>query len=71
MQEECFGNKANFYDNLERLKQELQRSHEDFIVEHWRKYDSPEMPPSWKTMEVASMGTLSKMYESLNTTNAK
>lgn len=71
MQEECFGNKANFYDNLERLKHELQRSHEDFIVEHWRKYDSPEMPPSWKTMEVASMGTLSKIYESLNTTNAK
>lgn len=48
-----------------KLREELSRSHEDFIKEHRDKYDDPDCPPSWKTMEVASFGTLSKLYSNL------
>ena len=49
-------------ENLISLRKELERSKEDFIQEHYRKYSSPDMPPSWKTLEVASFGVLSKLY---------
>ncbi|MBD5232701.1 MAG: Abi family protein [Bacteroidales bacterium] len=50
---------------IDKLREELCRSHEDFIKEHCDKYDEPDCPPSWKTMEVASFGTLSKLYSNL------
>ena len=34
------------------LQNEVARSKEDFLLEHFKKYDSPSMPPVWKTMEV-------------------
>lgn len=30
--------------------------------EHFQKYDEPTLPPVWKTMEVVSFGTLSKLF---------
>lgn len=56
---------------VEKLKEELSRSHEDFLTEHLEKYDEPDYPPSWKTMEVASFGTLSKLYSNLADNNIK
>lgn len=50
---------------VSKLREELCRSHEDFIKEHRDKYNEPDCPPSWKTMEVASFGTLSKLYSNL------
>lgn len=44
------------------IDRELQRSKEDFIKEHRRNYDKPIFPPAWKTLELASFGTLSKLY---------
>jgi abortive infection bacteriophage resistance protein len=44
------------------LQNEVSRSKEDFLLEHFKKYDSPSMPPVWKTLEVASFGTLSKLF---------
>ena len=38
---------------LKTLKAELSRTKEDFIKEHFAKYNRPSMPPSWKTLEVA------------------
>lgn len=55
-----------FEANLNYLRTELNRSHDEFITEHFRKYDDPEMPPAWKTLEVASFGTLSKLYKNMN-----
>ena len=55
-----------FNENLSYLRTELSRSHDEFIAEHFRKYDEPDMPPAWKTLEVASFGTLSKLYKNLN-----
>jgi abortive infection bacteriophage resistance protein len=55
-----------FNANLGFLRTELDRSHDEFITEHFRKYDEPDMPPAWKTLEVASFGTLSKLYKNMN-----
>ena len=55
-----------FTSNLQSLQEEINRSEDEYILEHFRKYDSPSMPPVWKTMEVASMGTLSKLYGNMS-----
>ena len=49
-------------ENIISIRKELDRSKEDFIQEHYLKYDTPDMPPAWKTLEVASFGVLSKLY---------
>lgn len=58
-------------ENIANLRKELDRSKEDFIQEHYRKYDFPDMPPSWKTLEVASFGVLSKLYSNFKDKNVK
>lgn len=55
-------NERMFQDNLIRICQEVNRSKEDFIQEHFAKYKTPSLPPVWKTLEVVSFGTLSKLY---------
>jgi len=47
---------------LTSIKNELGRSKEEFIQEHFAKYDNPLFPPVWKTLEIVSFGTLSKLY---------
>ena len=59
-------NQQMFAENLNHIQQELQRSKEDFILEHFAKYISPEFPPVWKTLEIVSLGTLSKLYYNLS-----
>ena len=54
---------ADFYDGcLDNIKKEVSRSNEDFIKEHYEKYTFPTLPPVWKTLEVVSFGTLSKVF---------
>ena len=60
-----------YADNLTTIKREVQRSKEDFIQEHFKKYTSPDVPPVWKTLEVASFGTLSKLFCNLNDNRVK
>ncbi len=47
---------------LGNLMTEIERSNEDFITHYKNKYNDPEFPPSWMTLEVVSMGTLSKLF---------
>ena len=51
-----------FLENLNSLDREVTRSKEDFIKEHFRNYDKPEFPPAWKTLELASLGTLTRYW---------
>ena len=51
-----------FADNLSSVDRELRRSKEEFIKEHFARYDKPTFPPAWKTLETVSFGTLSKLY---------
>ncbi len=48
------------------IEGEVNRGNEDFIKHYYSKYDNPPMPPAWMTLEVLSLGTLSKLYQLLN-----
>lgn len=47
------------------IEGEVNRSNEDFIKHYYNKYDNPPIPPAWMTLEVLSLGTLSKLYQLL------
>jgi abortive infection bacteriophage resistance protein len=50
---------------LDDLQKEFSRSQEIFLKDHQQRY--PGQPAdAWKIMEIASMGTLSKLYKNLN-----
>ena len=49
---------------LEELQKEISRSQEIFIKDHRRRYPNQDAD-AWKALEVASMGTLSKLYKTL------
>ena len=52
---------------LEDLQKEFNRSQEDFVKEHNRQHCG-QPAEAWKILEVASMGTLSKLYKNLKAT---
>ena len=56
---------ARFTKHLGSLQGEIDRSDETFIEHYNNKYSTPSQPPSWMSLEVASMGTLSKIYQNL------
>jgi abortive infection bacteriophage resistance protein len=60
-----------FQSNIMHIRREIQRSQEDYIREHFEKYDTPEFPPVWKTLEVLTLGTLSKLYSNFSDHTAK
>ncbi len=57
--------KTNHQFALEELQKEFKRSKEIFIKDHQNRYPNQDAD-AWKTLEVASMGTLSKLYKNLN-----
>jgi abortive infection bacteriophage resistance protein len=60
-------NRTAHHKVLEDLQKEFDRSQESFIKDHQNKY--PGQPAeAWKILEVASMGTLSKLYKNLKIT---
>lgn len=61
-----FKDTDKFKENLSLIDKELRKSREVFILEHNRKYKTPERPPSWKTLEILSFGHLSKIYTNLD-----
>lgn len=65
LQKELFSDIILYKSNLKKLKAEFEYSQEIFIQEHKEKYPEKE-PESWKILEIASLGTLSKIYKSIN-----
>lgn len=63
--------KHNYIDNLTTIKRELERSKEDYIKEHYAKYDNTTFPPSWKLLELSSFGCLTKLYINFNDVSVK
>ncbi len=59
-------NNQYFTKNLEAIRKEVGRSRERYIREHFRKYTEPDLPPVWKTLEVVSIGVLSKLFNNFN-----
>lgn len=66
-----FSDKKIFSDCQFRIQQEVNRSKEDFIQQHFEKYEDPIIPPSWKTLEIISFGTLSKILCNLKDSQLK
>lgn len=62
MEKKCADKPGLFAKNLNNIDEEVVRSKEEFIKEHFQKYSYPTLPPAWKTLEVLSFGTLSKLY---------
>ncbi len=71
MDADCMTNHSHFESNLLHLQTEVRRSHDDFIADHFRKYSEPDLPPVWKTLEVISFGTLSKLFTNFQDASCK
>ncbi len=51
------------------ISNELSRSKDAFITEHYKRYGPDKrFPPAWKTLETVSFGNLSKLYGNLKPT---
>lgn len=51
--------------NLDRLREEVDRSDEGFIRHYRATYDQPALPPTWMACEIMSLGTLSRWFSNL------
>ena len=61
-----FRSNTYFTKSLDAIDRELKQSKEVFIVEHYSKHKTDSRrPPAWKTLEITSFGTLSKLYGNL------
>lgn len=70
---EIFQDSGALIETLASIKEEVDRSKDIFIKEHKSKYkEDLRFPPAWKTLELTSLGSLSKIYGNLkNTINSK
>lgn len=51
---------------LSTLSDEIERSKDTFIKDHLKRYNADaRFPPAWKTLEIATFGSLSKLYGNL------
>lgn len=66
-----FTDTGHLEETLQIIDEELDRSKETFILDHYERYTSPERPPAWKTLETVSLGNLSKLYRNLVSCEAK
>lgn len=64
-----FNNSKELVKTLANLEIELTRSKEPTIVNHFKNHkDDLRFPPSWKSLEQTSFGSLSKLYGNLKNT---
>lgn len=58
-----FTNAEDHAECLLSIDSELERSHEEFIKDHQQRFGTdPRRPPAWKTLEIMTLGTLSRLY---------
>lgn len=65
-----FKNEYAFNKTLTSLKEECNRSDEEFIIAFKDKY-SDNLPPSWMLLEMTSFGTLSTLFSNLRACKSK
>lgn len=59
-----FKNPAKHANTISKIDEEYSRSDEDFVTAFKAKY-SDHFPPSWITLEITSLGTLSLLYSNM------
>lgn len=57
--------RCDFNKLVDDIAADVDRSNEEFIKHYNNKYDKPDLPPCWMSLEVVSFGTLSRLYQSL------
>jgi len=65
-----FSSERNFQEILSKINEEYERSNEKFIHAFKSKYSNP-LPPSCIILEIASFGTLSRLYSNLKPSKTK
>lgn len=66
---ELFINTREYIKTLASIEKELDRSKDIFIKDHFLRHKTDfRFPPAWKTLEVISFGSLSKLYGNLKPT---
>lgn len=68
---ELYRDPMRFANHLNSLQKEVDRSNETFIDHYKSKYTNPSEPPCWMSLEVSSMGLLSKLFQNLKKGEAK
>ncbi len=63
-------NQHQFSDNLRCIQREISRSKEDYIRNHFNKYQNSELPV-WKYVEISSLTTLSKIFSNFSDISLK
>lgn len=66
LEENLFDRTKNktYQRTINKLQEEFNRSQEVFVIDHRRRHKNVS-PDVWKILEVASLGTLSKLYKNL------
>ena len=62
---------VKFIMPLASLQKEINRSKETFIVHYKNKYSNPSEPPCWMSLEVTSIGLLSRIFQNLKRCSEK
>jgi abortive infection bacteriophage resistance protein len=65
LKQELYRDINRFSSHLDSLNKEINRSNETFIDHYKNKYTQPAQPPCWMSLEVSSMGLLSKIFQNL------
>lgn len=68
---ELYNNAVYFAEQIASLQKEIDRSDEIFIKHYKNTYNDPKEPPSWMSLEVSSIGLLSKMFSNLKKEKCK
>jgi abortive infection bacteriophage resistance protein len=66
-----YNNAVYFAEHIASLGKEIDRSKETFIDHYKKKYTQPKEPPCWMSLEVTSIGLLSKLFENLKRDKCK
>lgn len=62
---DLYRNANRFIRESAKVYEEVERSNETFIEHYLSTYSTPEYPPAWMSLEVVSMGLLSKLFSNL------
>lgn len=71
MNRNLYNNSDYFDDHINSLQKEIDRSREVFIMHYKEKYTHPTDPPCWMSLEVSSIGLLSKIFKNLKNDKCK
>jgi len=71
LKSELFNNAIYFAEHIASLQKEIDRSNETFIKHYQQTYNDPKEPPCWMSLEVSSMGLLSKIFSNLKKEKCK